>query len=556
MKKAHSCLVPCLCLLAFSLSTLWAEPAQPPSVPTRVKRVALFKNGLAFFVREAALSSDRTVTLLGPFATPSHGTFWVSCPSRAGLESVLCRHVTVPEEIPAREVAELLRANVGKQVAIWLTSEPEPAIVGTVLDFAPDRAPEQPGPYIIGGRARPGHVAPPGRGQFVLIQTDDGVVALDPYRLVTVRFMDDEIERHLIHEKKEVVLEASFRSPEKGDWLSVSHLAKGLTWAPSYFIDISDSKEARLSAKALVINEAEDLDDVHVDLITGFPNLQFADVLSPIGKKEGLASFLQSLSRGRSRREEAAVVTQNVALWEADVMARSAAPVPDYGAAVAGQVAEDLFLYPLENVALAKDETGYYPLFTESVPYTEIYQWEIPDYVNEQDRYGVRNREERDKPEEVWHSIRLTNTTELPWTTAPAQLIKDGHIIGQDTLSYTPPKGTSTVKITQAVSIKAEQNEVEVEREREALRMYGSYFDRVTIEGTLQVTNYKDKLVTLEIRKTLSGEFEGTSHTAQETVLARGLRRMNPVRDLVWTIDLKPGESKEITYTYKALIRR
>ena len=44
------------------------------------------------------------------------------------------------------------------------------------------------------------------------------------------------------------------------------------------------------------------------------------------------------------------------------------------GAAAAGQKAEDLFLYPAENVTLAAGETGYYPLFTESVPYSEFYE--------------------------------------------------------------------------------------------------------------------------------------------------------------------------------------
>ena len=230
--------------------------------------------------------------------------------------------------------------------------------------------------------------------------------------------------------------------------------------------------------------------------------------------------------------------------------------MPDYGAAAVGRIAEDLFLYPLEDVTLAKDETGYYPLFTENVPYTEFYHWEIRDYINEQDRYGVRRQQEGDKPEEVWHSIRLTNTTAVPWTTAPAQLMKDGNIIGQDTLKYTPPEGESTVKITQAVSVNAEQTEVEVERTREAERIYGDYFDRVSLEGSLNITNYKAEKISLEIEKTLSGEVKHTSHKAEDITLARGLRRMNPVHELTWKIELQPGESQEITYTYEALIRR
>jgi hypothetical protein len=190
------------------------------------------------------------------------------------------------------------------------------------------------------------------------------------------------------------------------------------------------------------------------------------------------------------------------------------------------------------------------------VPYAEVHQWEIPDYISEQDRYGDQRREERDRPERVWHSIRLDNTTQAPWTTAPAQLMKEGQIIGQDTLRYTPPKGEATVRITQAVSVRAEQFEQESKREREALRMYGSYFDRVTIEGTLRIRNYKSEAVSLEVEKTLSGEIKEMSLEAEDVALARGLRRMNPTHHLTWELELGAGEGEEITYVYEALIRR
>jgi hypothetical protein len=555
MRRPSACLTAALCLLALGAAGLAADPAQPAPLQTRLKRVALFKNGLAFFVREGTLSSAGQNVLLGPFAAPAHGTFWVTSPRSAGLSSVVARKVAGDEKVEARELVDLLRANVGRLVTVWLTSDPESAITGKIISFAPDRLRQTPDPYALGAFVDPSQILPPGRGQYLLLQTEDGAaVALDPYRATQLRFSDPDISTTFSRETEQVELHAALDSPKPGDWLSVSYLAKGATWAPSYLIDISDAKQARLSAKALVINEAEDLDGAHVDLITGFPNLRFADTLSPMGMRDNLAAFLQSLVGGPQPRARG-VVTQNV-MFAGEAMAGVSFRLPDYAAAAAGQIAEDLFLYPLEDITLAKGDTGYYPLFTQTVPYTEFYHWEIPDYINERDRYGERQREERDTPEEVWHSIRLTNTMQLPWTTAPAQLMKDGQIIGQDTLNYTPPKGESTVKITQAVSVKAEQTEVETARDREALRMYGDYFDRVTIEGTLKVTNFKPKLVSLEIQKTLSGDFKGTSHTAQDTTLARGLARMNPTHLLTWNIDLKPGEAKEITYTYQALIRR
>jgi hypothetical protein len=373
-----------------------------------------------------------------------------------------------------------------------------------------------------------------------------------------------DISTTLLIDEPRVQLEATFGNPAPGDWLSVSYLAKGITWAPSYLIDITDPKQARLSAKAEVINEAEDLEGTHVDLVTGFPNLEFADVPSPMSMRTDLAQFLQSLASGRPTAE-LSVLTQNVAYAPQQWSGRGgggmggagpSGPMPGYGSAAAGQQAEDLFLYPLENVTLKKNEVGYYPLFTENVPYTGFYEWKIPDYVNAEGYYAPQRPDQGPQPETVWHSIRLTNTMAMPWTSAPAQLMKDGQIIGQDTLTYTAPSADTTVRITRAAGLKAEQKEIEVKREREALVLYGDQFDRVTIQGTLAATNYMKERISLEITKDLSGDMEETTPAAQDVTLARGLKAMNPVHELTWKIELKPGENVEVTYTYQALIRR
>jgi len=535
-----------------------ADEKGPARTETRLKRIALFKNGLGFFVREGTLSTSQGTVLVGPFAAPAHGTFWVSCPRTTGLTSVVAREIKVKgDPIPAREVAELLRANIGKKVAVADTD-----VVGTIVGFAPDRqaSPTPRGDYGIGGGGQIEGVAPWGRGEYVLIKTDKGIVALSPYSISRVTFLSDKIESEWRPEVSAAELRAELASPKEGDWLSVSYLAKGITWAPSYLIDISDAKQARLSAKAEVVNEAEDLKGTHVDLITGFPNLKFADVLDPMARKMDLASFLQALG-GAGARPAAGVMTQSVIFnraMEGGGFAGADEPWSiEYGAAAAGRTAEDLFLYPVENVTLAKGETGYYPLFTQTVPYREFYQWEIPDYIDRSDSYRQPSPE-APQPETVWHSIRLTNATGMPLTTAPAEIVKDGQLLGQDVLNYTAAseKASTVVKITQAVSVKAEQTETESSRERDAVTLYGAHFDRVTLQGTLRVANYQDKAISLEVKKTLSGDVKSSSPKATDVTLARGLQSMNPTHELTWTIALEPNGSEEVKYTYQALIRR
>jgi hypothetical protein len=331
--------------------------------------------------------------------------------------------------------------------------------------------------------------------------------------------------------------------------LTLTYVAKGIAWAPSYRIDISAPDTAAISAKALVINEVEDLEDVTILLVTGFPHIQFADVPSPLSLKLNLAQFFQYLVRPPEAAAHHITVQQAA-------YGPVSAPAPGYTTTHAGQVTEDFFLYPVENVDLAKGETGYYPVLTASVPYKHIYQWDIPDYVNQQDRYQRPTDPSEEERPQVWHSIRLENSTALPWTTAPAMTLAQGQIVGQDTLTYTPVEGSATLKLTRAVEVAAEEQELEIERVPSPIRYYGYQYEMITIEGELRIENFKDKPIATEISKTFSGEFVSSTPDAHVQQLARGLKTMNPTTVLTWHLEVNPDEEKEITYRYTVLIRR
>jgi hypothetical protein len=398
----------------------------------------------------------------------------------------------------------------------------------------------------------------PLKATLIILETESGEAAINSQQVRRVQFLDGMPKKTFTSKSKSIQLDIQMAKAAGGEKLTLSYLAKGITWAPSYIVDITKPDKAVVSAKAAVINEVCDLNDVTIQLVTGFPHLQFADVVSPLAMKENLAQFLQALIRGQSERGRldamAGVMSQRAMYRPASE--ERAGITPSYGAAEAGKTSEDLFLYPVEKVNLAKGQTGYFPLFTESVAYKHIYQWKIPDYVNEDDRYYQQRREQEQLEEEVWHCLRMENTTKVPWTTAPAEIVKEGFILGQDTLNYTPSKGETTLRITQAVSVKAEQVELETERKRDAAQLYGHHYDLVTVEGKLSVTNFQTKAITLEISKTLSGEVKSSQPEAKIESLARGLSRMNAIRKLTWTIELEPGESKQLGYVYEVYVRR
>ena len=548
-------------LLLLSFAAVWPGlAAQIPQMETRVTRVALFKNGFGFFVREGQLPDSRQVKV-APFASPTHGTFWLSHPQKVGLQSLVAREAATTVDVAVTNTADLLAANVGREVIVSWPGSDKQSVKGTLLSVADPMGQPRPDPYAWGRTPGPdpyNRLYPVG-GRLALIQTADGVVGLDA-SVGQVTILGSAPATMLPRKTIGWELEAEFKEPAPGALVTASYLAKGISWAPSYVVDISDPKQAQLTVKAEVINEAEALQEVHLDLVTGFPNLAYADVISPMAGKEDLAGFIASMLRRTSPQDGAGYASALAQSALANVVGGSnmemRSIMPSYGIASAGSAVEDLFFYPVEKVTLGKGAVGYFPLFSASVPYKEIYTWNIPDYVNEQDQYGNQQREQRNTQEEVWHSLRLTNGTKLPWTSAPAQTVKNGQLLGQDMIEYTSPAANTTLKITRAMAVEAEQSEREITRERSSVRLYGYDYDQITIEGKLRVTNHKDDAVELEIKKTLSGELKETSPQAKAEKLARGLARMNPLNLVTWSIPISANQQTEITYTYQALIRR
>ena len=529
-----------------------------------LKQVSLFKNGLGFFVWEVTIPEKVKSFYVVPDAAASHGTFWVSYLPKVDVESVVAKEIEGKEQVEATTMVDLLKGNIGRNVKVYFNDKPDANVEAKLLKVTQEQKNLPTNPYAPGrviNAENPGYY---GIRNMVFLGTDQGQIAVSADRIVRVDFADKAPAAKYEKKSKEVRLDVSLNKSAGGQKIIVSCLAKGATWAPSYMIDITEPENARLAAKAEVMDEVCDLNGVDVKFVTGFPNLQFADVADPIAMKENLAQFFQSLIRGQSARGRAAgalggvmynVASQSMADDRLE-MAGEMPVMPAYGAAEVGKTAEDLFLYPVEKVRLAKGEVGYFPLFTESVPYKHVYRWEIPNYINPEGSYYDQGRQQHEpEQQEVWHCIRLDNVMKLPWTTAPAEIVKDGVILGQDTLNFTPVKEKGTVKITRAMNVKAEQIELEKERKHNAAQWYNTNWDLVTVEGKLSVTNNQDKPITLEVTKSLSGEVKAMQPEAKLEKLAKSLRMVNANVRLTWTMELAAGEQKEIGYTYEVYVR-
>ena len=252
----------------------FSAPAADTNTALKIERVALFKNGLGYATASTVLPGQTKSLRLGQLPVPAYGTFWVGYGKGVKLRSLTTAMETVDEVAPVSGLDELLRVNAGGKVVLHLAGT-GPVVSGTVqplptrpLDLEP------PSPYFMDVRRLPdrpyyhGYPSSSSPG-VVLVKTDHGTVALGPGAVQRAEFDGEPICVVTNHEKRPSI-RMELEEPADGEKISVSYLARGITWVPSYRIDLSDDKTARFSAQAQIINEMTDLDAVQVDLVTGF----------------------------------------------------------------------------------------------------------------------------------------------------------------------------------------------------------------------------------------------------------------------------------------------
>ncbi len=548
-----------VCFLLCNASLVLAGDEKPQEVKLQIEKLTLFKNGLGFIVSSADLPEDAQSIKMGQIPIPSFGTFWVGYPKDVKLKNLVTSMEETDVTMPVQSLSQLLQMNTGRKTIIHTADRD---IEGTILQVKTESE-EKPvlNPYSMNSRNSRNRneytqQAYPSN-DLILIKTDKGIIALSPSAILRAEFSNgDPVSVHTIKESNPRIT-MNLENPAGGEQVTVSYLTRGVTWMPSYLIDLTDSKTAKFSAHAIIINEVADFKNVKVQLVTGFPNIKFGEILSPIAKSQSLADFLNAVSGSRSSGSRNNYMVAQQALvnnYAVGVEIDESSVSPAYSTAVEGDVAEDLFFYPVKNLTLLKDETAWIPLFTADMPYKHIYTWKLEDYLNKEERYQSETQD-RKPAEEVWHSCRLVNSLDMPLTTAAAEFMTDGEFTGQDVCYYTAPKGETTIRINKALNVLAEQAEVETDRKRNASVFHGYQYDLVTVRGELKIKNRLNKAIDIEIIKEHSGELLDSQPKCKDTKTAKGLKQVNPKHILTWEIGLKSGVEQKIMYQYQVYIR-
>jgi hypothetical protein len=536
-----------------------------PVVAPKVKTMAVFKNGLAFVFKTGETPLKDGWARMDQLPPAALGSLWLGTTSPSSpVTDVIAFKEKTSADADSVSLAELLAANPGRRVSITYLSGANPkTAIGLLLPSPAAHKPDENEiPPVASPEFRPNWPPNPDSAapEIVLLRTtmpggaETSLLALNLNSIQSVEIegeadLHTKIEREMGRSKFHVA-----GNPAKAE-ITIAGLEKGIVWSPSYRINLADDKIAAIELEAVLADDQEDLENADVSFVVGYPNFMFADILSPISLRQSVAGFLQSLMSGSNDRNRAGAFANSMA----QAVGYNA---PNFGAAqdagysvttaMPGEHNEDLYLYHKNGVTLKKGDRARYSILSTTAPYEHLYQWDVADTM-ESEQPGYRENESTKKEDLVWHVLRLKNTGKQPWTTAPAFTINDALPVAQDTLNYTPPGGSNTLKLTAATDVRAEQSQTESGRRQ--IEVARRQYDEVTVDGKLQVSNWKDKEITICVRKSLLGEVLD-SPDGKATKVAHNLTAANSTSEISWEFKLPAGQSRDLTYRYKVLLNR
>ncbi len=546
MKKRLAPLITMFILNFIIVPLCAAADEDLPVLETQVKTVALFKNGLGFVIREGAtpLKNGWAVTRHVPEAVL--GGIWFGClDPDARLEEVVGFKNDRTDLVDAITTSELLQVNIGKRAIIHFG---DMSLDGRIKAVPANRPPAEDTPFDASGYR--GYEPAVENAMIVIVETNQGEVAVNKDMITRVEFPDGMASRfHLVRETRNLKFHVS--TPKTTSRIGMSYLEKGLTWTPAYLVMLEDEHRARITMQATVVNDAEDLKDAEMFFVVGYPHFLYANILSPMAMRQSINDFIAALSGGTGAgyAPMGNVMAQTSAPYAAD---ESGVSEYNYSAVpgLTGEYEEDLFLYNKKGITLNKNERASYLLFSDRVEYKHVYEWEVPDLSG-----GDYDRGDEATREQVWHSLRLINSSQYPWTTAPALAVRDNKPLAQGMITYTAKGNKVNLKMTVAAEVKTDRREYETDRQRD-INLYGYSYDLVTVKGELYVKNSKTSQITLDIRKLITGEVVSASHEGKIKKLAEGIsrRRANSSSIITWEVPVNPGAEIKLTYSYKIYV--
>jgi hypothetical protein len=553
-------------IVALGLSgfAMIAVAAEETVVQPKIESVGLFKNGLAV-VRAVFPVSGPGVYRWDKVPRVIHGSFWIESDGEVSVRST--RRMVEETDASGAPTGNIQQDLAGREVTITLKSTgvtPLPVLGGRVWDI-PARAAVRTwdtnysslNPADSSWRWRTvmpvNHQAMPANvAGFLVLEDAAGnrrYVGQSEIAAIEAQGPFDPVKRTV--ERPVLVFDVR-KAPADGGQVRVTWLTKGLAWMPAYQIDLTNPRKLAIRQSAVVRNESDDLTDTEIQLISGFPNVRFGAVDSPLWPGTELSAFFQQVNQASSSSPFAGNTVGQQLIYQNAMSPEFSRLLPEL--AEAGNASDDIHHESIGRHSLLAGDSLSIDVAAASAEYERVVEWMVPDG---RDEYGRHRQDDRNVVEDpAWDAVRFTNPFKFPMTTAAALVTEGGNFRGQSQSGWVNPGQRASVRITRALSVQTESGEVEEEGERENVSIAGRDYRRTTVKGRLVARNFRGKDVTLAIRCGFSGKLLEAEGDPEATLRTEGVGSVNPRRQLDWTIQLPAGREKEITYRYEVLVRR
>ncbi|MCC7139536.1 MAG: hypothetical protein IT460_14025 [Planctomycetes bacterium] len=586
-----------------------APAAGAPSVVAwKTDRVVVFKDGYAMWTKSGTAVADPD-GFVHSDEVPDEavlGCVWAEADGRR----VLGLHAGVVETTEARErrepcldVRELLRVNVGRAVVLESARDGGADVAGTVVGVLEAPAPAEPSTARTtptGARAPApayGVSAPPPAptatvtrpslvgGTLVALDVAGARVVLPVAEVRSVRGAGLETtilrQETVTTRRKRLSIDLGREAAGSTCALRLHYFAAGLRWIPTYRVGGDLEGEADVTLQGEVVNDAEDVVGAALDLVVGVPTFRFKDVASPLTLEQLVRAAVAADPR-RGRRSDVVFQGQmlgsNAFRNEGDPSAAATTRGGAISAApeLATEGLQDLFLYGLPRVTVRRGDRASLTLWDAKAPVRHVWTADVVVVRNhragdavyrsareETELAGSRDASSALGPSRrpvVWHELELANRTRVPWTTGAALVARGGLPVGQDLLGYTSPGATTRLPMTVAVDVQGRWSEVEVSREQRIV--YGGR-DLVVVakRGTFTVVNRRAERTPVRVALSLGGRVEAASDGGTITVNDGTVTDwvewpwswwgyVANHSDVVWALDLAPGETKAVTVEF------
>ncbi len=593
-----------------------AADRDPNELALKTERVIIFKDGYCLVIKRGTAMTDKNGEAFTDEVPDAAvlGSFW-AVPDEGRLVSMNAGwkvdENTESREFPCREHVEILVANQGKEAKVELHDKTiHSGTIHAVLvdeNFAP-LVPDQWEQLMSAGRpgAAPTRVPPatdsgivawinetraaategrvPAESRFVstyaasnfILRTADADVLLPigQLRSLQIKEMKTTLAKTLKTKKNTKRLSLKFPAANKQQSVSLMYFRPGIRWIPTYRINLAEEtgkKTAQISLQAELLNEAEDLKDVPIDIVVGVPNFRFKGTPSPLVLEATLRNALAEAApaiMGQAMANNSfsnAMYSQRSSEFRRTAAGANAVAeggIVNLPGELTATGAQDLFVYTLPKTTLAKGERAAVSIFTTEAPYKDIYTWDV--HVARADIEAAPSGAGVTSPltlsqNEVWHQVVITNNTNLPWTTGAAMITQGDQPLAQELLTYTPPKDECRVPVTIAIDARGSFDEHETGRDLSALSWDGYPYAKIAKEANVHLCNNKQVPIEVEMTLRVGGKVTKATEDGKVVLGAfraedwqnyRGHPAVNNSSTVSWTATLKPGETIEPVVSY------